>query len=103
MKKLGALILGAILTIGVGVGISVSPKTDVAHAEDLAVYTLTPAAGSNNSYAGNCDVTINGVKWNITGNSTMNPWRLGGKKSLQSIEVFTAKTQFLLKTLPRLN
>ena len=79
MKKLGALILGAILTIGVGVGIGVNPKTDVAHAEDLAVYTLTPAAGSNNSYAGNCDVAINGVTWNIEGNSTMNPWRLGGK------------------------
>lgn len=43
------------------------------------VYTLTPTNGSNNSYAGNCDIAINGVTWNLTGNSTVNPWRIGGK------------------------
>ena len=53
-------------------------------AEQLA-YTLTPAAGSNNSYAGNCDVTISGITWNVTGNSTLTPWRLGGK-SLSGVE-----------------
>lgn len=42
-------------------------------------YTLTPASGSNNGYANNCDVVIEGITWNITGNSTMQPWRLGGK------------------------
>ena len=43
------------------------------------VYTLEPAIGSNNSYAGNCDITIEGITWNLTGNSTMLPWRIGGK------------------------
>ena len=43
------------------------------------VYALTPASGSNNGYAGNCDIAINGVTWNLTGNSTMQPWRIGGK------------------------
>ena len=47
-------------------------------AESL-VYTLDPITGSNNSYAGNCDVTIDGITWNLTGNSTMIPWRIGGK------------------------
>ena len=44
-------------------------------------YTLdtTSATGSNNSYAGNCDVTVNGIAWNVNGNSQMNPWRFGGK------------------------
>lgn len=35
--------------------------------------------GTNNSYAGNCDVTADEVTWNFTGNSQINPWRLGGK------------------------
>ena len=42
-------------------------------------YTLEPATGSNNSYAGNCDITIDGITWNLTGNSTILPWRIGGK------------------------
>jgi len=46
--------------------------------EDL-VYTLEPVPGSNNSYAGNCDIEIDGITWNLTGNSQMIPWRIGGK------------------------
>ena len=42
-------------------------------------YTLNPVAGSNNSYAGNCDVTIDGITWNVTGNAQTIPWRIGGK------------------------
>ena len=49
------------------------------------VYTLEPASGSNNSYTGNCDVAIDGITWNITGNSQMQPWRLGGK-SLSKVD-----------------
>lgn len=48
-------------------------------------YTLTPADGSNNSYAGNCDIEINGITWNLTGNSTVQPWRIGGK-SLNGVD-----------------
>lgn len=47
-------------------------------AEEL-VYTLTPADGTNNSYTGNCDVEIDDITWNLTGNSQMDPWRIGGK------------------------
>ena len=35
--------------------------------------------GKNSSYAGNCDVTVDGITWNVTGNATMQPWRIGGK------------------------
>ena len=46
--------------------------------------------GKNSSYAGNCDVTVDGITWNVTGNATMNPWRIGGK-SLTEVdrEVYT--------------
>ncbi len=48
-------------------------------------YNLTPASGSNNGYANNCDIVINGITWNLTGNSTFQPWRIGGK-SLSSVD-----------------
>jgi len=40
-------------------------------------YTLTPANGSNNSYASNCDIAISGITWNLEGNSQVQPWKLG--------------------------
>ena len=46
---------------------------------DEVAYTLNPIAGSNNSYTGNCDIEIDGITWNLTGNSQMIPWRIGGK------------------------
>lgn len=52
---------------------------------DVVAYTLTPASGSNNSYAGDCDITIDGITWNLNGNSQMLPWRLGGK-SISSVD-----------------
>jgi len=52
---------------------------------DEVYYTLTPVEGSNNGYANNCDIEINGITWNVTGNSTMLPWRIGGK-SLSGVD-----------------
>ena len=52
---------------------------------DGPVYTLQPAAGSNNGYANNCDVTIDGITWNVTGNAQQVPWRVGGK-SLTNVD-----------------
>ncbi|MEE1069396.1 MAG: InlB B-repeat-containing protein [Paludibacteraceae bacterium] len=60
-------------------------------AEEL-VYTLTPANGSNNSYAGNCDITISGIKWNLTGNSQEQPWRIGGKSLTKVDRAVYSKT-----------
>lgn len=54
-------------------------------AAEQVAYTLTPAAGSNNSYTGNCDVAISGITWNVTGNASLVPWRLGGK-SLSGVD-----------------
>lgn len=47
--------------------------------EDAPAYSLIPTAGTNSGYAGNCDISIDGITWNVTGNSTLTPWRIGGK------------------------
>ena len=52
-----------------------------AWAEDVVAYTLTPTNGSNATYDAACDITIDDITWNLTGNSTMQPWRIGGKKA----------------------
>ena len=48
--------------------------------------------GSNNSYTGNCDVTSDNIIWNFSGNSTMNPWRLGGKSLTNTDRTVYTKT-----------
>lgn len=61
--------------------ITVKAATPVGGAE----YTLTPSAGSDNGYANAEDIVIDGITWNVTGNSTLVPWRLGGK-SLDGVD-----------------
>lgn len=80
----GAAARNATLSITASDGVNTSAATDVALTQNQVgaltlKYFLDPAKGSNNSYAGNCDITIDGITWNLTGNSTMIPWRLGGK------------------------
>ena len=60
----------------------------------VLLYTLTPVNGKNNSYAGNCDVTVDGITWNLTGNSTTNPWRLGGKGITKVDRALYSKTAY---------
>ena len=64
--------------------ISITVKKALSGAESI-VYTLTPASGSNSTYASNCDITIDGITWNLTGNSQQIPWRIGGK-SLSDVD-----------------
>ena len=49
------------------------------------IYELIPIEGKDNAYAGTESITINGVTWSVTGNSTMVPWRIGGK-SLDKVD-----------------
>lgn len=51
-------------------------------------------AGSNNSYAGNCDITVGDVIWNLTGNSQTNPWRIGGKNLTAVDRTLYSKTAY---------
>ena len=56
------------------------------------VYTLTPDGGSNNNYTSNCDIEIDGITWNLTGNSQMIPWRIGGKSLTKTDRALYSKT-----------
>ena len=60
----------------------------------VVLYTLTPTNGTNNSYAGNCDVTVNGIVWNLTGNSQINPWKFGGRKITKVDRALYSKTAY---------
>ena len=61
-------------------------------AQSELIYTLEPEAGSNNGYASNCDITIDEITWNLTGNSTMIPWRIGGKNLTNVDRALYSKT-----------
>lgn len=61
-----------------------------------ALYTLDSSSikGSNSSYADNCDIDVNGITWNVEGNASINPWRIGGK-SIEGIDrAVYSKTAF---------
>ena len=60
----------------------------------VVLYTLIPGNGTNNAYANNCDVTINGIVWNLTGNSQVIPWKIGGKKITNVDRALYSKTAF---------
>ena len=85
MTKIIGACLGVSLTTGVSVGIAAGQnRNKEVKAADEPYYTLTPAAtGGNtkphNSYADAATTTINDIRWSVTGNSSMVPWRIGGK------------------------
>lgn len=62
------------------------------------VYTLDATdsknQGTNNAYADNCDITVNGITWNVTGNATMSPWRIGGKSITNTERMVYSKTAY---------
>ena len=55
---------------------------------------MIPTNGKNNSYTGNCNVTVDGITWNLTGNSQINPWRLGGKNITKVDRALYSKTAY---------
>lgn len=49
-------------------------------ADNILYYTLDGTqTGGNSGYADESEITQNGMTWKVTGNTTMNPWRIGGK------------------------
>ncbi len=68
MKKLLTFLMMSILAIGVG------------WAAETVYYTLDGTqTGGNNGYATESEITQDGITWMVTGNTTMSPWRIGGK------------------------
>ena len=51
-----------------------------AWADDVLVYTLDGTqTGGSNGYATESEITQNDITWMVMGNTTMSPWRIGGK------------------------
>lgn len=48
--------------------------------DEVIVYTLDGTiTGGSSGYATESEITQNEITWMVTGNTTMNPWRIGGK------------------------
>ena len=48
--------------------------------EEVVAYTLDgTVTGGSAGYAEESNITQNGLSWKVMGNTTMNPWRIGGK------------------------
>ena len=60
---------------------------------EVVAYDLIPIEGGSNGYATESEIEIDGITWNITGNTTLVPWRIGGK-SLTDVDrnVFSEST-----------
>ncbi len=56
--------------------------------------SLSENVGTNNNYTGNCDVEVDNITWNVNGNSTMSPWRLGGKSITNTDRTVYSKTAY---------
>ena len=79
--KVAALSVGLAMAIGVGVGLGSKAPVRAKASEEVA-YTLSgTTTGSGNSYNGTGTTTQSNVLWNINGNLTTNPWRIGGNKN----------------------
>lgn len=68
-----------------------------AMAQSEVIYSFEPIKGSNSAYAGNCDVVINGLTWNVEGNTQYDYngkqlYRIGGKSITGVDRAITSKT-----------
>lgn len=76
------------------VSVTTGVKPEGGSTTPVLLYTLTPVNGDNNSYTGNCDVTVDGITWNLAGNSQISPWRLGGKSITKVDRALYSKTAY---------
>ena len=80
--KVAALSVGLAMAAGVGAAVG-SREAKVARAAEYKAYTLdgtqTTSADGDNSYSTSSSVTQNGLNWSVVANTTINPWRFGGK------------------------
>lgn len=78
----------------VGLGSAWADEVKVLYTLDT---TLSASKGSNSAYDGNCDVTVDKITWNVAGNATMAPWRIGGKSITDVDRVVYSKTAYSSK------
>ena len=62
---------------------------------EQAIYTLDgTVTGGSSGYAEASAITQSGVEWAVVGNTTMNPWRIGGKNLSGENRTVTCKSAF---------
>lgn len=62
-------------------------------ADETVAYTLDgTVTGGTNGYAEASDITQNNLNWSVTGNTTMSPWRIGGKSLTKADRTLYSKT-----------
>ena len=68
---------------------------------ETIIYTLDGnTTGGSNSYADASDITQNNVSWSVVGNTTMSPWRIGGK-SLTNTDRTIASTTSIASNISK--
>ena len=50
--------------------------------------------GTNNNYNESCEINVKGITWSVQGNSTMSPWRIGGKSITEEDRAVYTVTPF---------
>ncbi len=78
-KRVGLLSLGIALAGGAAVALNVHKEAAGVSAAEQCFYTLDGTiTGGSGGYAAESDITQGGYSWKVMGNTTMNPWRIGG-------------------------
>lgn len=86
-----------VVTVSYGGKSTTGTITVNAAGEPIVLYTLDTTGelqGTNNSYTGNCDIVSGDITWNFTGNSKINPWRIGGNDITGIDRTVYSKTPF---------
>lgn len=77
--KIATLSVGLALAVGVGVAVG-QKSAKIAKAGESLVYTLDGTiTGGSSGYDSESEINQSGMTWKAKGNTTMNPWRIGGK------------------------
>ena len=96
MKRKNLILIGVAAAVACALGVTAcasvannmrtNPQMANRDAEATTLYTLSgTTTGGTSGYAEYSSITQNGVSWKVMANTTMNPWRIGGK-SLSNIE-----------------
>lgn len=97
-NKLTGTAAGSVVVTGTVKGTSISTDKTItvsSSAIEQVIYKLDGTiTGGSSGYAAESEITQNDVKWGVVGNTTMNPWRLGGKGISNTDRNITAKAAF---------
>lgn len=98
--KIASLTLGLALAAGAGAFLGRRAAEGVSAAEKVA-YTLDgTVTGGSSGYDSESDISQGDISWKVTGNTTMNPWRIGGK-SLTNVDRTAYSTTAMSNTITK--